>query len=187
MSWISCCKQYVVLLCALCVFFMAKSASAVDVDQCDYDNVQWGSAEVMEKDGKLMIMQSNAGGHGFAASVEPGAPIIAMVEAAMKDAIVDDTGEKSIAMLMRLNTPICAVAYREQKLFVQELVEKDTYYAVNVCLPESGSCWYKKINKNSYLAARMRLEDIKDYVGKVHTIVDDGTENLLDMYIMNED
>ncbi len=163
-----------------CVSITCVKAHAQSVlDACDYDNVFYANATVTVEGTEATLDLSDFVGNGKIRKVPAHAPVVKQLQESMSKAepAPDMDGSwKEVAVLMRLNDPVCAVNYTNDTLFVREFIEKDTYYAVSVCLPESGTCWFMKINKNSYLGGRLKLHGVKLFPKGVYHV--DSAEHI---------
>ncbi len=176
------CKKFVFLFCLF--YFACGSAFAVaqSVDACDYDNVRKGNVTVSKKGDISVVSLSDGSGHGLLLELPANKPVLESIDGALKEAKAADKGNE-IALLMRLNEPVCATVFHRGEFYISSFVEKDAYYAVNLCLPESGSCWYMKVNKNSALGGTLRLNGIKQYEEKVCYVTSAaGQQTILELY-----
>ncbi len=173
MSYIKKLCFFIWILCAFMPYSFANAKDVVDfpslVEACDYDNVLTGHVEVEIQGDKALIKQSDDSGHGTHATVSATDPVIQMIKIAQERAAAHEKSDTyEIALLMRLNTPVCATDFLHGQLWISELVEKDDYYAVKLCYEGSGTCWYEKITKRSALGGELTAygaTQIEDHLG----------------------
>ncbi len=181
-------KKYLFIFFIALVFLASTNAFAKNIDDCDYDNTSIGSANIEIKGDKALISYGAESGHSSYAEVDAKDPLVGMVNEALENTEEDkELGYKEIAILNTLNTPVCAYPIDQGVRFISGYVEKDNYYAVALCLPESGSCWHEKINKNSALGGQIRLYGIDKFpANKVYNVISHNFV-IIELYEYTED
>ncbi len=170
----ACKKMFLFLFCGVFCLWAGLS-QAQDIDVCDYDDMMIGSGTIENIEGVFTLDFSDMGGNGIRREIAANHPIIAMFQDAAKHAELDpETGVKEFAVLMSLNEPVCAVNFQKRTLFFGQYVEKDAYYAVSVCVPETSHCWIMKINKNSALGGEIRAYGIERAPSELSVVISTG-------------
>ena len=162
----------------------ASVATAKDISQCNYDEVVYGSGAItINKDTYFFEFEDEIGNsyvfNGFLKD-----PLFAEIKDSLATAKPTPQGDKNIVLMMSMNKPVCASLFNVDSLYVQPgLVEKDTYYSIGVCTPETDDCWKMKINKKSVLGGgQLKGSGKLPEEGKVSTVYSSPGGDIFSLY-----
>ena len=165
------------------LLIQSNFAIANDLSNCDYDDVFYGYGELTISNGNYSFAFEGMDGNGYVFTGSADAPVVSQIQYALANAKMGESGGEEIVVLMSMNKPVCASVVETLSLYVQPgIIEKQAYYVVGVCFPESSDCWNMKIGKSSHLATTLKRNGKLEFEGKVCVISSSPDGDILSLY-----